>query len=309
MTDDTRRAVVLGGDGVVARFPGILCVARCADHAPVRALLQICREVAGAEPGRTLARRLAMWLGGTDAPPDTLVFGTVADGGDAVAVFLSGPVDAQVGGVVLDGAPDAPAAWVDRLVPPDGRVRLALPGATDPGPHGALCDLRAGVVTGAGVHVVAAAAAPAAAPVPARPTNAQPTLTNPIPDPDGTGPIPSSAVSAPLGRLVFDDGTTFPVDVEYVVGRLPGSDERVRAGTLRPIVVEDRTGAVSRVHAEVRVVGRDVVLVDSGSRNGTFVAAPGDPVWTPVPPGRSLRLLPGARVRVGERTFVFETPG
>lgn len=147
-------------------------------------------------------------------------------------------------------------------------------------------------------------------------------MTSAIPDPDGTGPIPSPPTppagvrpagvlptgSAPLGRLVFDDGTTFPVDAEYVVGRLPGSDERVRAGMLRPIVVEDRTGAVSRVHAEVRVVGRDVVLVDSGSRNGTFVAAPGDPAWTPVPPGRSLPLLPGARVRLGERTFVFETP-
>ncbi|WP_344253727.1 FHA domain-containing protein, partial [Pseudonocardia hydrocarbonoxydans] len=112
----------------------------------------------------------------------------------------------------------------------------------------------------------------------------------------------------PLGLLVFDDGATYTVDAEYLVGRMPESDERVRSGGLRSIVVEDRSGAVSRVHAEVRVDNWDVVLVDSGSRNGTFVASPGDPAWTPVPPGRSHRLEPGMRVRLGGRTFVFESP-
>jgi hypothetical protein len=112
----------------------------------------------------------------------------------------------------------------------------------------------------------------------------------------------------PLGLLVFDDGATYTVDAEYLVGRMPESDDRVRSGALRSIVVEDRSGAVSRVHAEVRVDNWDVVLVDSGSRNGTFVASPGDPAWTPVPPGRSRRLEPGMRVRLGGRTFVFESP-
>ncbi|MBA3295048.1 MAG: FHA domain-containing protein [Geodermatophilaceae bacterium] len=112
----------------------------------------------------------------------------------------------------------------------------------------------------------------------------------------------------PLGLLVFDDGATYTVDAEYVVGRMPESDDRVLSGSLRSIVVEDRSGAVSRVHAEVRVDGWDVVLVDSGSRNGTFVAAPGDPAWTQVPARQSRRLMPGMRVRMGGRTFVFESP-
>lgn len=112
----------------------------------------------------------------------------------------------------------------------------------------------------------------------------------------------------PLGLLVFDDGATYTVDAEYLVGRMPESDDRVRSGALRSIVVEDRSGAVSRVHAEVRVDNWDVVLVDSGSRNGTFIASPGDPAWTPVSPGRSRRLEPGMRVRLGGRTFVFESP-
>ncbi len=112
----------------------------------------------------------------------------------------------------------------------------------------------------------------------------------------------------PLGLLVLDDGATYTVDAEYLVGRMPESDERVRSGALRSIVVEDRSGAVSRVHAEVRVDGWDVVLVDSGSRNGTHVAGPGEPAWTTLPAGQSHRLVPGTRVRLGARTFVFESP-
>ncbi|WP_218594843.1 FHA domain-containing protein, partial [Pseudonocardia oceani] len=111
----------------------------------------------------------------------------------------------------------------------------------------------------------------------------------------------------PLGLLVFDDGAAYTVDGGYLAGRMPESDERVRSGQLRSIVVEDRSGAVSRVHAEVRVEDWDVVLLDAGSRNGTFLAAPGDPSWSQVPPGQARRLLPGMRVRLGGRTFTFES--
>ncbi|MGH3565339.1 MAG: FHA domain-containing protein [Pseudonocardia sp.] len=112
----------------------------------------------------------------------------------------------------------------------------------------------------------------------------------------------------PLGLLVFDDGSTYTVDAEYLVGRMPDVDERVRSGSLRSIVVEDRSGTVSRVHAEVRLKGWDVVLVDSGSRNGTFIAAPGQDAWALLSPSESRRLEPGTRVRLGGRTFTFESP-
>jgi hypothetical protein len=112
----------------------------------------------------------------------------------------------------------------------------------------------------------------------------------------------------PLGLLVFDDGATYTVDAEYLLGRMPESDERVRSGTLRPIVVEDRTGQVSRVHAELRLDNWDVLLVDSGSRNGTLVAPPGQNQWARLVPRQSHRLVPGTRVRIGGRTLVFESP-
>jgi hypothetical protein len=112
----------------------------------------------------------------------------------------------------------------------------------------------------------------------------------------------------PLGMLIFDDGVTHSVDADHLVGRMPEADPRVRAGSLRSLLIEDPSGAVSRVHAEIRLNGWDVLLVDSGSRNGTFVAGPGESAWTPLPARQSRWLVPGTRVRLGGRTFLFEAP-
>ena len=111
----------------------------------------------------------------------------------------------------------------------------------------------------------------------------------------------------PLGLLVFDSGTTYTVDAEYLIGRMPDVDERVRSGALRPIAVDDHTGSMSRVHAEIRLEGWDILIVDSGSSNGTFVAPPGEG-FEQLAPGESRRLVPGTKVRLGETTFVFESP-
>ncbi len=430
---DRLSAAIAAGRGVVARFPGLLCVADATDPEPVRALLALCGAVAGFEPGRPLARRLAAWLTGPKAPPSSLRFGTLADAGDRWAVFLAGPVSLHDIGAdtTIDGA-DA-AAWTDRLIEPGGPMVLSIEGAK-PGDDGlaALHDLRAGTVPGRGVMLVApqpppnvglpaqrpaalAQAAPVeppssppsrvpaeeptemtigdgsgAPPYPARPTAHEPPALPaprrseridkaPPPPPRARlemgrplGPvrrsIPAGArpgagqaerfaerheespvvegprarghlcarghlndprshfcvlcgirmnertgelvygARPPLGLLVFDDGATYTVDAEYLVGRMPEVDERVRDGSLRSIVIEDRSGAISRVHAEVRVDGWDVLLVDSKSRNGTHIAEPGTAMWTPVPAGRSHRLTPGTRVRLGGRTFLFESP-
>lgn len=429
---DELRAVVAEGDGVVARFPGLLAVASGPD-AGVRRLLELCRESAGQAPGRGLARRLATWLGGDDAPPDELRFGTVATTDRGLAVFLRGNVDLLVPdrGTAIAGA-DA-ATWTDRLIEaPDVPVALTLQGATAPADLlGGVFDLREGVVPGVAVVALAAAAVPAqpALPVdpdrpadlavagaPEGPTTGEQRAVVPPPPAvapavndgmteilgkrprhrAGTGPeqvppvavppAPGSPAAArealragmaraaeraqaeqgtaqagpvapapvkaagppkaegylcarghlndprvhfcvlcgirmsestgalvvderpPLGVLVFDDGATHTVDAGYLLGREPEGDARVRSGVLRPIVLDDRSGAMSRVHAEIRLENWDALLTDSGSSNGTFVAAPGAHAWTTLTPGTSFRLVPGTRVQLGQRSFLFETP-
>ncbi|MFU8840905.1 MAG: FHA domain-containing protein [Nitriliruptoraceae bacterium] len=107
-----------------------------------------------------------------------------------------------------------------------------------------------------------------------------------------------------LGFLVLDDGAAYALDGRYVLGREPDADPLVAAGDGRPIVVDDPQRSVSRVHAEVRLVGWDVQLLDRGSTNGTYVLR-GD-VWEPVS-GQEPRLIsPGTRMAVGQRTFVYE---
>jgi hypothetical protein len=120
--------------------------------------------------------------------------------------------------------------------------------------------------------------------------------------PPTPGPRPS------LGLLVFDDGATYTVDAEYLMGRMPEADARVTSGGLRPLALEDTSGAVSRVHAQIVVDGWDALIVDAGSRNGTFVSPPGEQVWTQLPAGETHRLVPGTRVRIGGRSFQFELP-
>jgi pSer/pThr/pTyr-binding forkhead associated (FHA) protein len=115
-------------------------------------------------------------------------------------------------------------------------------------------------------------------------------------------------VRPPLGLLLFDNGATVTLDAGYLLGREPETDDRVRSGQVRPLLVVDQTGGVSRRHAEIRLEGWDVVLVDTGSANGTLVAPRGAPAWSSLVPGQPIQLLPGMAVRLGSRQFVFEFP-
>ena len=115
-------------------------------------------------------------------------------------------------------------------------------------------------------------------------------------------------VRPPLGLLVFDNGATVTLDMDYLLGREPETEDRVTSGQLRPLLVVDQTGGVSRHHAEIRLEGWDVVLVDIGSANGTLVAPPGAPSWSSLVPHQPVRLAPGMAVRMGSRQFAFESP-
>ncbi len=111
----------------------------------------------------------------------------------------------------------------------------------------------------------------------------------------------------PLGVFVYDDGAAFSADADYVIGRQPDSDERVARGEARPMIVTDPQRSTSRVHAEIRLAGWDVTVVDRGSANGTWLLRSGAGDWQRLTAGTPTVVPTGARVRVGQRHFVFES--
>ncbi|MCB1005558.1 MAG: Hsp70 family protein [Acidimicrobiales bacterium] len=111
----------------------------------------------------------------------------------------------------------------------------------------------------------------------------------------------------PLGVLVLDDGQSYVLDRDYVLGRDPDNDESVRTGDALALVVADPTRSISRVHARIELDEWDVRLSDCTSANGTFTAYGGSN-WTPVVPGHATTIQPGTHVLLGQRTLLFDSP-
>lgn len=120
-------------------------------------------------------------------------------------------------------------------------------------------------------------------------------------------PVLTDGPRPPLGVLLLDDGSAFQLDDDYVLGREPTHDDDVRAGRLRGIVLNDEAKSVSRAHARIELRQWDVVLIDNGSANGTYVAAEDDNSWVPLAPGAPHVLRSGSRVRLGSRTLAFNS--
>ncbi|WP_324192405.1 FHA domain-containing protein [Nocardia transvalensis] len=121
---------------------------------------------------------------------------------------------------------------------------------------------------------------------------------------DQTQP-PAEVIRPPLGLLVLDDGMTFMVAADAVIGRDPENSEAARHG-LVPLRVEDTSGGMSRAHAEIRLVNWDVTVVDRGSTNGTRARPPGYRDWIRLQPNQPLALAHGAEIMLGNRVLRFE---
>ncbi|MEV5834654.1 FHA domain-containing protein [Nocardia sp. NPDC052112] len=116
----------------------------------------------------------------------------------------------------------------------------------------------------------------------------------------------TEGVRPPLGLLMLDDGTSFVLDNDIVLGREPEHAEAVRRGA-RPIRLPDSSGAMSRAHVEVRLVEWDVVVVDQGSANGTYVRMPGHQEWSRAMPNQLTTLAAGAQILLGGRILTFDS--
>jgi hypothetical protein len=113
-------------------------------------------------------------------------------------------------------------------------------------------------------------------------------------------------IRPPLGVLTLDDGSSFPLTGDVVLGREPGGDELVLDGRAQAVRIADEGRTVSRSHALVRLVDWDVTIEDRGSANGTFVrTAPHQP-WQRLTGHERVTLVAGAGIRLGERELGFE---
>ncbi|MFD6161557.1 FHA domain-containing protein [Nocardia sp. NPDC060256] len=114
---------------------------------------------------------------------------------------------------------------------------------------------------------------------------------------------PAAEHDQAAGTLVLENGTAYPLDRPYVIGRGPQTDDSVRAATAAPIVIQ-RDRHVSRVHAYVSVARGKVFVRDATATSGTYIAPPGTDQWTRIGTDPT-ELRPGWSVRISERVLTY----
>ena len=111
----------------------------------------------------------------------------------------------------------------------------------------------------------------------------------------------------PLGVLVVDDGTTYSLNQDLVIGREPTSHEDVLTGTATPMILTDDTLSLSRKHARIVLDDWSVAAQDLNSSNGTYLSRAGQSEnWLKITSGATMALEPGDRLRVGGRIIQVE---
>lgn len=113
-----------------------------------------------------------------------------------------------------------------------------------------------------------------------------------------------------LGRLVFSDGMVTDLDSPVLIGRAPA--ESMAAPDLREtpklLSLPSQDKRISRLHAEIRLEGWQVYVLDSSSLNGTTVMQPSLPPRQ-LRSGEPCLVEPGSSVNLGGAvTFAFEGP-
>ena len=111
----------------------------------------------------------------------------------------------------------------------------------------------------------------------------------------------------PLGVLVFDDGSVFQLEQDYVLGRQPEGAPEVMLGC--------GPAAAARGHRRHRLAGPradrargldgPALRPRLGERHLHRDAE--QPDWQPVPPNGRIVLTPGTTIKLGNRTLKYES--
>ena len=111
----------------------------------------------------------------------------------------------------------------------------------------------------------------------------------------------------PLGVLLLSNGESFPLTTNLVIGREPFHHGQVLDGSAEALVPTSKGPSLSRVHAQIRLEGWDVHLVDEGSTNGSYVWDEARRQWIRLVAQQPYVLRPGDQIALGELTATFET--
>ncbi len=114
--------------------------------------------------------------------------------------------------------------------------------------------------------------------------------------PRSSVPQRTKSAGAPRATLTFSTGDVAVVGEPAIIGRDPQPFADPHAVQL--VTVHDSTRDVSRVHAEVRWIGEELMLTDRGSGNGTAITRRRDAQFG-LQSGQPYRLRTGDLVHLG----------
>jgi hypothetical protein len=298
---------VVEGDRLIARYGDVVVFVDDDGQSAGEFLAGIESAAHAPRPSAAIAERLAGLIvaGGSTPVP---AFGVVAPMPEGLLVILRGSVKAAIktpdGVRTLSG--ERAYTWVDEVLP-ETVTQVGVTGAAvtvaQARPH---TDLRAGVVPGGGFMLDRARTASERASEPQAPAETpvrqrQPDAGEPTQLAPATVPRVAPETSTTGTVLVAEDGTAYPLDRAYVLGRDPLADDAAGDAAASPIAVRNDRH-VSRVHAYISIDGDKVRVRDASTPSGTFIAAPRAKEWIQV--GTAPTELPvGWSLRIGERIF------